>query len=273
VRGVVPGAKPRVTVEGRNGAYEVEARLVVGVDGRASMVRQWAGFTTRNDPAKLLFAGVLFDRVPAPVDEFYHVVAPGRGLTALIFPQHDGHARTYFGFHLQSGVERLQGGADMPRYRALSHEIGVPEEFYADAKPIGPLSTFDGADSWVEHPYHDGVALVGDAASTSDPTWGQGMSLTLRDARVLRDALLADDDWDRAGHAYAAEHDRYYAIVRRADGWYADLFMELGPVADERRARALPLLAADPSRAIDVGMAGPEALCDEAARQRFFGEA
>jgi len=76
------------------------------------------------------------------------------------------------------------------------------------------------------------------------------MSLTLRDARVLRDALLADDDWDRAGHAYAAEHDRYYAIVRRADGWYADLFMELGPVADERRARALPLLAADPSRAI-----------------------
>jgi len=71
----------------------------------------------------------------------------------------------------------------------------------------------------------------------------------------------------------AAEHDRYYAIVRRADGWYADLFMELGPVADERRARALPLLAADSSRAIDVGMAGPEAPCDEAARQRFFGEA
>jgi 2-polyprenyl-6-methoxyphenol hydroxylase-like FAD-dependent oxidoreductase len=273
VRGVTPGRAPRVTVEGRRGAYEVEARLVVGVDGRASMVRQWGGFAPRNDPAKLLFSGVLFDRVSAPVDEFYHVVAPGRGLTALIFPQHDGRARTYFGFHVQSGVERLQGAAGMARYRALSHEIGVPEAFYADAKPIGPLSTFDGADSWVDHPYRDGVALVGDAAATSDPTWGQGMSLTLRDVRVLRDALLADDDWDRAGHAYAAEHDRHYGTVHRADGWYADVFMEMGPAADERRARALPLLAADPTRAIDVGMAGPEAPCDEAARQRFFGEA
>jgi hypothetical protein len=65
----------------------------------------------------------------------------------------------------------------------------------------------------------------------------------------------------------------YYAVVRCADGWYADVFVEMGPVAGERGARALPLLAADPSRAIDVGMAGPEAPCDEAARQRFFGEA
>ncbi len=272
VRGVIPGAVPRVTVDAAAGAYDVEARLVIGADGRASMVRQWAGFAARNDPPKLLFAGVLFDRVPSPADEFYHAVAPGRGLTALIFPQRDGRARTYFGFHVGSRLERLQGTAGVARYRELSHEIGVPAEFYADAAPIGPLSTFDGADCWVEHPYRDGVALIGDAAATSDPTWGQGMSLTLRDARVLRDALLADDDWSRAGHAYAAEHDRYYAIVHRADGWYSDMFMELGPVADERRARALPLLAADPSRAVDVGMSGPEAPHDDAARRRFFAE-
>ncbi len=29
-----------------------------------------------------------------------------------------------------------------------------------------------------------GVALLGDAAATSDPSFGQGMSLTLRDARA-----------------------------------------------------------------------------------------
>lgn len=273
VRGVTPGSIPRVAVEGQGRTYEVEARLVVGADGRSSMVRQWAGFRAHDDPPKLLFSGVLFDRVSSPVDEFYHAVAPGMGLTALIFPQRGGQARTYFGFHTKTGLERLQGAAAVPRYRDLAHQIGVPVEFYAEAKPIGPLSTFEGADSWVEHPYHDGVALLGDAASTSDPTWGQGMSLTLRDARVLRDALVADDDWNRAGHAYAGEHDRYYAIVHQADGWYSDIFMEMGPEADERRARALPLLAADPSRAIDVGMSGPEAPHDDAARQRFFGEA
>jgi 2-polyprenyl-6-methoxyphenol hydroxylase-like FAD-dependent oxidoreductase len=272
VRGVTPGPTPRVAVEERGRTYEVDARLVVGADGRASMVRQWGGFTATNDPAKLLFSGVLFDRVASPADEFYHALAPGLGLTALIFPQRDGQARTYFGFHKDAGLERLQGAGDVTRYRALSHRIGVPVEFYAEAKPIGPLSTFDGADSWVAHPYRDGVALIGDAASTSDPTWGQGMSLTLRDARVLRDALLAEADWDKAGNAYAREHDRYYEIVHRADGWYRDVFMEIGPEADERRSRALPLLVQDPSRILDVGMSGPEAPHDDASRRRFFGE-
>ena len=61
----------------------------------------------------------------------------------------------------------------------------------------------------MNHPYRDGVALLGDAAAASDPTHGQGLSLTLRDARVLRDHLLRSSDWDAAGNAYAVEHDGY----------------------------------------------------------------
>jgi 2-polyprenyl-6-methoxyphenol hydroxylase-like FAD-dependent oxidoreductase len=44
-----------------------------------------------------------------------------------------------------------------------------------------------------EHPYRDGIALIGDAAA-SDPAYGQGMSLTLRDARVLREYLVTTED-------------------------------------------------------------------------------
>jgi menaquinone-9 beta-reductase len=40
---------------------------------------------------------------------------------------------------------------------------------------IGPLASFDVSDTWVEHPYRDGVALLGDAAATTDPTYGQGL--------------------------------------------------------------------------------------------------
>jgi menaquinone-9 beta-reductase len=98
------------------------------------------------------------------------------------------------------------------------------------------------------------------------------MSLTLRDARVLRDALLASDDWDTGGRAYAAEHDRYFATVHRADSWFTDIFMDVGPAADARRERALPLILQDPTRICDVPHSGPESPCDETARRRFYGE-
>jgi menaquinone-9 beta-reductase len=28
-------------------------------------------------------------------------------------------------------------------------------------------------ETWVEHPYRDGLALIGDAAGSTDPTWGR----------------------------------------------------------------------------------------------------
>lgn len=273
VRNVTAGAPPTVSYEEDGRTHDVAARLVVGADGRGSRVRGWAGFPVRQDAPRLLFSGILLDGVDAPPDEFHHALAPGAGLTALVFPQRAGRARTYFGFHVDAGIPRLQGGADVARFRELSYRVGIPEAFYARAEPVGPLATFDGADTWVDHPHRDGVVLVGDAAATSDPTWGQGMSLALRDVRVLRDALVADDDWPRAADAYAAEHGRYAAIVRTADGWYRDVFMEMGPEADARRARALPQIVAEPSRVIDVGMSGPEAPHDDATRARFFGEA
>jgi 2-polyprenyl-6-methoxyphenol hydroxylase-like FAD-dependent oxidoreductase len=63
-------------------------------------------------------------------------------------------------------------------------------EFFVGAKGLGPLATFSGADTWVEHPYRQGVVLIGDAAA-SDPSFGQGLALTVRDVRVLRDALVS----------------------------------------------------------------------------------
>jgi 2-polyprenyl-6-methoxyphenol hydroxylase-like FAD-dependent oxidoreductase len=272
VRALEPGSPTRVTIEEHGRREEVAARLVIGADGRASKVRRWGGFEPKHDPPKLLFAGLLLDGVAAPRDVFYHVAAPGMGLTAYVFPQAADRSRCYFGWHKDTQLARLQGAHDVERFRTASEQIGMPREFFAEAKPAGPLATFDGADSWVDHPYANGVALIGDAAATSDPTWGQGMSLTLRDVRVLCDALVAERDWDKAGHAYAAEHDRHYGIVHRCDGWFSEVFMEVGRKSDAIRARALPLLAADPSRFLETPHCGPEAPHDESARRRFYGE-
>ena len=47
-----------------------------------------------------------------------------------------------------------------------------------------------GDDTWTDTPFAAGVVLVGDAAGHNDPIVGQGLSIALRDARMVRDLIL-----------------------------------------------------------------------------------
>jgi 2-polyprenyl-6-methoxyphenol hydroxylase-like FAD-dependent oxidoreductase len=271
VKGVRPGTPASVVVGDNSHSEEIRARLVVGADGRSSTVRASVGFQIRRDPDDLLLAGVLLDNVGAPEDIGQAVINSSLGEVAILLPQGGRRARTYIGFHTGS-QPRYQGAADFPRYLEGFKRVGMNPDFYDGAKVAGPMATFDGAEVWVEHPYRDGVALLGDSAAASDPTWGQGLSLTLRDARVLRDQLVATNDWEAAGHAYATEHDRYSEVNRIVNLWFTEFYMKTGPDADARRARALPLIAADPTRQPDTGYSGPDHPINEAMKKRFFAE-
>jgi len=101
---------------------------------------------------------------------------------------------------------------------------------------------------------------------------GDRGSLAFRDARVLSDELLAGTDWDAAANRYAQRHDTDYGIVKKVSGWFYDVFQRLGPQADARRARALPMIAQDPTRVPDVLFSGPEFPLDATSHARFFGE-
>ncbi len=103
---------------------------------------------------------------------------------------------------------RLSGSDDLRRFVDWSVDSGAPVEYFEDMTPVGALASLDSSPTWVEHPYRDNIALIGDAAGATDPRWGQGVSLTLRNARVLRDQPLSHEDWDKAGHAYAKEQDK-----------------------------------------------------------------
>ena len=267
-RAIRRGAAVEVEIDGRE---SLAARMVVVADGRGSPLRRVAGFEPKRDRQRRLFAGVYLESVDAPTDVLHSALDLERGRVSYVFPQGLGRARAYVGEHVENGEIRLQGAGHVARFIAAARAIGFPEAFYREAKAAGPLATFDATDEWVEHPYKEGVALVGDAAATSDPTWGQGMALTLRDVRVLADALARESDWNRAGHEYASAHDAYHAIVHRCDLWYTELLLEIGPEADARRARVLPHLLADPERLHDTPVGGPDRFpADEAARQRFF---
>jgi 2-polyprenyl-6-methoxyphenol hydroxylase-like FAD-dependent oxidoreductase len=122
----------------------------------------------------------------------------------------------------------------------------------------------------VDHPYSEGVVLVGDAAAASDPTFGQGQSLTLRDVRVLSDALRAHEtDWESACEHYATEHDRYFGALHTIEGWNARIGFTLRTEGERIRAQALPAL--QQGFGPDLIARGPEAPADEATRLRLFG--
>ena len=227
VLGVRTDGTPEVVAELDGQESTINARLVVGADGKRSVVRSWAGFEVRRDPAHNLVAGVLLDGVPVSDDATHIWLNSEQGLWVLVFPQGKERARAYVCYPATAGY-RLAGAQDMPRFIEDAVRAGVLAEHYAKANAAGPLATFDGAASWVDHPYRDGVALLGAAAADPDHTWGQGLSLSLRDARVLRDQLLSHDNWDDAGNAYADVHDQYYAAIHAFELWQTKLLLETG---------------------------------------------
>jgi 2-polyprenyl-6-methoxyphenol hydroxylase-like FAD-dependent oxidoreductase len=271
IRTIKAGEPPRVTVQMPGVARELTARIVVCADGRSSASRAWLGFTPHRGKQRLFGAGVMFENMRIAEDTSVFVIDSPSGRTALLFPQGHGRVRAYLCWP-QDRMPRLQGESDFGRFVAESVSCGMPADYFANAEACGPLASFDLTETWVEHRYREGVALIGDAASASDPTWGQGLSLTARDVRVLTQHLIASNDWDAAGHAYAEAHDEYFSRSVKVGGWFFDLFFAQGPEADKLRARAMPLLAAEPERIPDHNLSGPDLPCDDMVRRRFFGE-
>ena len=276
-RGVVAtsietGVRPSVVAVSNGREDKISARLVVIADGRGSAARKWAGFSVMADPHPFHFAGVLLTGVSARRDICTFVFNPELGLVGGLVPQGQDRFRAYLGYPDASSLT-LQGTEKLATFFEHSEKVGpMFVGCYARAKSLGPLATFEGGYTWVDHPYRDSVALIGEAASVSDPSFGQGMALTLRDVRVLRDALLADSDWNRAGHLYAQQHDTYFQNIRTVCCWLRSLLQEQGHAADTRRQKAMPRIAEDLSRVPDHLFGGPELPMDQTVRARFFGE-
>jgi 2-polyprenyl-6-methoxyphenol hydroxylase-like FAD-dependent oxidoreductase len=271
VREVKPGNPPSLSVVSQGRAEEFTPRLVVGADGRSSMVRKWCGFETAREPDRYYIAGLLFEEMPAPQDTAAGVYNPTLGQVGYLFPQGDGRVRAYMVYPISADF-RLQGAGSVDRFVAEAIRTGFPRKFYDGAHANGPLASFITADHWVENPHRDGVVLVGDAAAASDPIWGQGLSLTCRDVRVLTDLLRVSDDWNTACCGYARAHDDYFAILLEADNCLRALLVDPGAKSDALRAKALPRIAQGIARIPDQGFCGPDERFDEAARRCLFGD-
>jgi 2-polyprenyl-6-methoxyphenol hydroxylase-like FAD-dependent oxidoreductase len=249
----------------------VDARLVVGADGRFSKMREWGGFDVVRDPDHLRIAGTMVEGTRVPDDGAHLCFGPG--IVTFVAPLGGGRARMYFAYVGAMGDRKLSGKGKIAEFLECCRSTGAPAEWFDGIEVTGPLAEFEGADRSVPSPARPGLALLGDAAAATDPSWGCGLSKTLVDVECLSKHLGESDNWDRALEGYAREHDDYYGKLHNILSWMTELAWTPGPAADERRARVFPRMRQDPRGFPDAVGQGPFGPSDERARKLILGEA
>jgi 2-polyprenyl-6-methoxyphenol hydroxylase-like FAD-dependent oxidoreductase len=277
VRIAADGA-PVVEYAHEGGSHRAACRLIVGADGRGSQVRRQAGIELHRDATHHLFAGMLVegaDGWPADVQ----TIGSDGDVHFLVFPQGGGRVRLYLGYPTEQ-PKRL-AGAQGPRAFLDAFRLAcLPgSEHLSGAQPAGPCSSYPNEDTWATTVARPGVVLIGDAAGSNDPIIGQGLSITLRDVRLVRDALLGDRDWSpRLFEPYAAERRERMRRLRFAASVVSTLQNEFGPAAEARRRQVRERQLQDQTLILPfmAALLGPEALpaevFDESMRARLFAE-
>ncbi|GHE72713.1 NAD(P)/FAD-dependent oxidoreductase [Streptomyces vinaceus] len=210
VTGLVRGAGGRTVglrASTPQGEREIRARLVVGADGKDSAVAKLAGVAERQYENTRFGYLAHFRNLPLP---------GGIGQTWFLEPD------MAYAFPNDDGVTVLAVLPDRERLPAFREDL--EESFYAFVRALPEAPPIDSAEritkiiGTVNYPLHTrkptapGVALIGDAALTSDPLWGVGCGWALESAGWLTEAVAAAatgrGDLDRSLAAYARTHRR-----------------------------------------------------------------
>ena len=253
---------------------EVTTRILVAADGRSSSTVKSAGFELKATKNGTLISGMLVKNFHGPAKASQHAMVPDKGLTALSFPldEKGEFTRIYLCAHNKSETKLMNGEKHIDKFVEASIASGMNPACFSKMEPAGPLATYVGTHSWLEHPYRDGVVALGDAGSTVDPAFGLGQSLTSREVRLLRDELLTAKSLVKACDDFATQAHDYYMRLKRLEEWYRDLQFNVSDEARAFREKAGPLHMMDPSRMPDLMGLGGDAPSDEVARMRFYGE-
>lgn len=199
------GTVSGVRVRDAAGEHELRADLVVGCDGRDSVVRREAGL-------ELVESRLPFDvwwvRVPMAAGDDSSVVAARfvDGQAAVSMARHDYHQVAYL---IVKGTDAARRGEGLDRFRGeLGRLFGWRAEQLAAIASWDDVKFLDARAGMLRRWHAPGLLCLGDAAHPMSPVMGVGINLAVQDAvaaaRILGPHL-------RAG----AVRDRHLATVER----------------------------------------------------------
>ncbi|MFE3145825.1 NAD(P)/FAD-dependent oxidoreductase [Streptomyces sp. NPDC059218] len=190
------------------GEREIRARLVVGADGKDSAVAKFAGVPTKEYENGRFGYLAHFRGLPLP---------GGTGQAWFLDPD------MAYAFPNDDGVTVLAALPDKKRLPAFKEDLeGSFLAFFRalpEAPPIDSAERVSKIIGTIDYPLHTrrptapGIALIGDAALTSDPLWGVGCGWALQTAQWLTEAVAPSatglrEDLDASLTAYARKHRR-----------------------------------------------------------------
>jgi 2-polyprenyl-6-methoxyphenol hydroxylase-like FAD-dependent oxidoreductase len=239
-----PRPEVRYTVDGQD--VTVACRLVAGADGRRSTVRCQAGIRLEQSAVRTRGGGVLVEHPEAWPQDQISLGTEG-GLLYFVFPR-PALTRLYLVWDAREGA-RFQGPGGGDRFLASFGGLTcIPHRAQlAGARAAGPCVSYPLNDAWCDRIVDDGVVLVGDAAGWNDPIIGQGLSIAMRDARLVSEVVSGGDWSPRAFTPYVEERSERIRRLRTVATLMTDLRCTFTPEGARRRKRWGERLTVDPS--------------------------
>lgn len=167
---------------------ELKADLVVGADGRNSVVRKQVGLRARQISAPM---DIVWCKLPCPHDWRGVRAYAGRGHLLIAYHTWDDT--------LQLGWVILKGTFGDLRSRGIKQWVeemanhvspDFADHLRAHRDAVHKPFLLDAVSDCVDHWSTPGVLVIGDAAHTMSPVGGQGINIALRDAIVAANHLV-----------------------------------------------------------------------------------